>query len=86
MKDNKSDAYAKVFRDMMLHGPEFFKGMHDARADGADEFMYGIQTVMEHIAWNVDEETFIKFSDMFTKNLVLSKKKWKIPTGNEKVV
>lgn len=74
MKDI-SKAYHEVFRDMMLRGPEMFKGMYDARFDGGDKFMYGIQTVMEYIALKDDKDTLVKFSEMFDKNLQISEDK-----------
>lgn len=74
MKDiNK--AYHVVFRDIMLHGPDMFKGVYDASHDGTDKFMYGIQTVMEYIAIKDGEDQYERFSNMFTGNIVKSKEK-----------
>lgn len=62
-------AYQIVLKDMMLNGPDMFKGVYDAR-NGNDSFMYGIQTVMEYIASSIDENSHQIFSDMFTRNMV----------------
>jgi hypothetical protein len=51
-----------------------FKGSYDAR-NGKPEFIYGIQTVIENIAYNIDEETGDKISDMITRNIVESMNK-----------
>lgn len=66
-------AYKQVFRDMLLHGLDMFRGIYDAK-NGDESFMFGVQTVMEYIAYNVNEETFNKFSDMFTENMIKSDK------------
>lgn len=49
-----------------------FIGKFDARTKYSQHFMYGVQTVMENIAYNIDEETGDKFSDMMTRNIVAS--------------
>lgn len=51
------------------------QGFYDAK-NGLEPFMYGIQTVMEYIAINDSEDTYEKFSEMFTKNIVKSKEKY----------
>lgn len=70
MKD-LDKAYHTVFRDIMLNGPDMFRGIYDAK-NGNKAFMYGIQTVMEYIAIHDSEEHYEEFSDMFTKNIVKS--------------
>ena len=73
MKNNddpkKKKAYKTVLRDMMLNGPDMFKGKYDS-SNGSKDFMFGICTVMEYIALCVDEKSYQVFSDMFTRNMV----------------
>lgn len=70
MKDIEK-AYHKVFRDLMLHGPNMFKGVYDSK-NGSEVFMYGVQTVMEYIASRDCDDTCDKFTDMFNANIVKS--------------
>lgn len=48
-----------------------FMGIYDGE-HGSEEFMHGVGTVMEYIAYHVSEETLENFSEKFTKNLVKS--------------
>lgn len=67
-------AYQLVYQDMVVNaGVGMFTGKYDAK-HGSKEFMYGIGTVMEFIASKVSEETYDTFNNIFTKNLVESKK------------
>ena len=69
---DKSEAYKIVFED--LTQCNLFKGIYDA-ANGKDDFMYGISTVMENIAYNVSEECHDKFTKEFTQNMIESESK-----------
>ena len=51
-----------------------FMGKYNAKY-GKEEFMYGISTVMEFIAYEISEETYNKFSEEFTKNMLDSQKR-----------
>jgi hypothetical protein len=51
-----------------------FIGKYDAR-NGNENFMHGIGTVMEYLAYEVSEEYGDNFSDMFTKNIIDSENK-----------
>lgn len=68
---NLEKCYFEVFKDIIQNGPELFKGIYDAR-NGKEEFMYGISTVMEYIAYEADssEELYNKFSDSFINNMI----------------
>ena len=68
----KKEAYQMVLDD--LSKCDLFVGICDAK-NGKESFMYGISTVMEAIAYSIDEETGDKFSDMFIKNLIDSEAK-----------
>ena len=68
---NKSEAYKIVFDDLM--NVNMFKGIYDATYDeNTNHFIYGIQTVMENIAYGVSEECYDEFSKMFLANVISS--------------
>ena len=72
-------AYRLVFQDLISsNAPNLFKGIYDAK-NGSEKYMYGINTVMEHIAYKADptEETYNSFSDMFMRNMIKSKERTK---------
>ena len=48
-----------------------FNGIYDAK-NGSAQFMYGISTVMECLAYRVSDEYGDSFSDTFVKNLIFS--------------
>lgn len=74
MADRTQDAYRIVFNDMMNSGCGLLVGQYDAK-NGKEDFMHGIATVMEWIAYRVSEEQGDDFSDLFVKNLIESEKK-----------
>ena len=78
MNKTVQDAYRIVYNDMLNIGCREFVGEYDAK-NGSEQYMYGILTVMEWIAYNTDGETGNDFTDLFTKNLVKS-----IDKANEK--
>lgn len=67
----KRDAYRVVYEDILAHAPSMFMGRYDA-INGNRHFMYGVETVMEYIAYNVSEHTADTFSNMFLDNMDLS--------------
>ena len=48
-----------------------FNGIYDAK-NGKEDFMYGIETVMECLAYMVSDKYGDSFSDTFVKNLIFS--------------
>lgn len=48
-----------------------FRGVYDAK-HGKESFMYGIATVMEHLATKVDKNFCQEVSDIFFKNMLRS--------------
>lgn len=74
MADRTQDAYRIVFNDMMNSGCGLLVGQYDAK-NGKEDFMHGIATVMEWIAYRVSDEQGDDFSDLFVKNLIESEKK-----------
>lgn len=53
---------------------DLFRGIYDAK-NGKDDFMYGISTVMECIAYKCSEEIGDAFSDMFMQNMATSEER-----------
>lgn len=69
------DAYKEVLIDIISNGPEMFVGKYDAK-NGKPEFMYGISTLMEWIAYRTADDDAIRFVDEeFIKNMIKSQKK-----------
>lgn len=53
-----------------------FNGIYNAK-NGSTQFMYGISTVMECLAYRVSDEYGDSFSDTFVNNLIASEQKVK---------
>lgn len=80
LKDNPymADEEKQVIKNLVDEMSEcgMFCGRYDAK-NGSDKFMNGVNTVMEYLAYQVSEEYYNKFSDMFIKNMIESEKKVK---------
>ena len=74
MTNTIQDAYRIVFNDMMNSGCGLLVGKYDAK-NGNEKYMFGVDTVMEWIAYKVSEAQGDDFSELFTKNMVESQKK-----------
>lgn len=74
MVNTVQDAYRIVFNDMMNSGCGLLVGKYDAK-NGNEKYMFGVDTVMEWIAYKVSEAQGDDFSELFTKNMVESQKK-----------
>lgn len=70
MTDTVKDAYRIVFNDMMNSECGLLVGKYDAK-NGDEKFMYGIDVVMEWIAYRASE----KQGAMFFNNMIESQKK-----------
>lgn len=57
-----------------MSGCGLFVGKYDAE-NGSEKFMYGVNTVMEYLAYQVSEEYGEKFCEMFLENMIKSEKK-----------
>lgn len=57
-----------------MSGCGLFVGKYDAE-NGSEKFMYGVNTVMEYLAYQVSEEYGEKFCEMFFENMIKSEKK-----------
>lgn len=62
----KAEIYKTVLKDLVKCS--MFLGIYDAK-NGSKQFMYGISTVMEFIAYNCGEETYDEFEKIFLENL-----------------
>lgn len=51
-----------------------FNGIYNAK-NGSVQFMYGISTVMEYLAYRISDEYGDSFSDTFVNNLIDSEQK-----------
>lgn len=71
MENKTREAYRIVLNDILNKSPGMFVGNYNAK-NGNDNFMHGIGTVMEYIAYSVDDRTGEDFSELFTKNLIKS--------------
>lgn len=69
MKGLKKLAYKIVLKDLCKCS--LFVGRYDAKHSD-DHFMYGINTVMETIAYSVSDKVGDEFSDNFMKNMITS--------------
>lgn len=76
MTEEMSKHYEAVIKDMIANGPKMFIGIYDAQHTSSRHFMYGIQTVLEYIAYNVSEDYYNKFSTEFIKNIIKSEEKY----------
>lgn len=74
MTNTIQDVYRIVFNDMMNSGCGLLVGKYDAK-NGNEKYMFGVDTVMEWIAYKVSEAQGDDFSELFTKNMVESQKK-----------
>lgn len=62
-----AQAYQIVLRDIVDKDCGFLLGRFDAQ-HGNISFMYGVQTVMEHLAYMAGPDTEKKFMALFDKN------------------
>lgn len=74
MTDTVKDAYRIVFNDMMNSECGLLVGKYDAK-NGDEKFMYGIDVVMEWIAYRASEKQGEEFSAMFFDNIIESQEK-----------
>lgn len=69
---DKKKAYEIVLNDLKKIG--LFCGRYDA-SHGKVDYMYGISSVMECVAYNINDEVGDNFSNEFIKNMILSEEK-----------
>ena len=71
---NEKETLKDIIEEMNECG--MFVGRYDAK-NGKSEFMYGISTVMEYLAYRVSDEYGDDFSNTFVTNLIISEQKAK---------
>ena len=76
MTKTVQDAYRIVLNDILNNGCEMFIGNYDAK-NGSEQFMHGIGTVIEYIAYNVSDEDGYAIENLFIKNMIASEQKAK---------
>ena len=74
MADTLREAYRIVLNDILYNRCGMFVGNYDAK-NGSAEFMHGIETVMEYIAYSISDEQGDNFSNLFIKNMIASEQK-----------
>lgn len=63
----------KVVNEMLKC--DLFGGTYDAK-NGSESFMYGINTVVEHLAYLVSDKYREEVCDTFIKNMIKSQEKY----------
>ena len=69
LNTNEKEMLKGIIEEMSEIG--IFTGKYDAK-NGTEDFMYGISTVMECLAYMVSDEYGDSFADAFVKNLIAS--------------
>lgn len=69
---NKTEAFKTVLADLQKH--PMFCGLYDAK-NGKEDFMHGINTVMEYIAYSISDEVGDEMSSRFVNNMIWSEDK-----------
>lgn len=63
----------KIVNEMTENG--LFSGQYDAKNDGSRQIMYGINVVIEYLAYLVSNEYGAKISNAFIENMIKSETK-----------
>lgn len=63
----KQEAYKIVYNDILNRGIGLFLGQFDAK-NGKPEFMYGISTLMDFIAYESSEKDYDDFQIIWFEN------------------
>lgn len=72
LNTNEKEMLKGIIEEMREIG--MFEGKYNAKSEKKD-FMYGISTVMECLAYRISEEYGNDFSDTFVQNLIISEQK-----------
>ena len=74
LNTNEREMLKGIIEEMREIG--IFNGRYDAK-NGKEDFMYGVSTVMQCLAYMVSDEYGDSFSDTFVKNLIASEQEIK---------
>lgn len=69
--DTLQNAYKLVYNDILNSGVGLFTGSFDSK-NGNKNFMHGIHTVMEFIAYKASEQDYDDFEEIWYKNFTKS--------------
>lgn len=69
----EDDAFYIVFKDL-TKDEGLFTGRYDAK-NGSKQYMHGVSSVMEYIAYRVGEDCLDAFNEHFVNNLIKSEEK-----------
>ena len=72
LNENEKQTVRKIVRAIMQNGG-FFAGNYDA-VNGNPEFIYGISSLLEYLAYSVDENLGNEVEEVFIKNMIKSEK------------
>ena len=72
LNENEKQTMQNVIKTLMQNGG-LFAGNYDA-VNGNPEFMYGISSLLEYLAYAVDEDFGNKVEDEFVKNMLKNEK------------
>lgn len=72
--DEKEKKIVKKVVEDLMGQRGLFRGDYDAK-NGNEHFMYGISTLLEYIAYSVDENFGNEVENIFVKNMIKSEKK-----------
>ena len=72
---HEKDTLSNIFDELCKC--ELFIGKYDAR-HGKEEFMYGIETVMETLADMISTKKADEFCKLFTENMITSEERSKL--------
>ena len=68
---DKSKAYAIVLNDILEKGCGPMVGKYDA-VHGDKPFIYGVSSIMQYIAYNVNKDIGREFEELFLENMIKS--------------
>ena len=72
LNENEKQTVRKIIREIMQNGG-LFAGNYDA-VNGNPEFIYGISSLLEYLAYSVDENLGNEVEELFVKNMIKSEK------------
>ena len=72
LNENEKQTMRKIIRAIMQNGG-LFAGNYDA-VNGNPEFIYGISSLLEYLAYSVDENLGNEVEELFVKNMIKSEK------------
>ena len=72
LNENEKQTMRNIIETIMQNGG-LFAGNYDA-VNGSPEFMYGISSLLEYLAYSVDADLGNEVEDIFAENMLKSEK------------